>query len=292
MALPEIDPVVFAGGVIDFPDQHLVLGRPVDLILPEAESPAGGLVYSISPELDGGLSFDPSTRKIAGTPDAIKHGILYRYIVTDAAGSTVSFEFRIFVRPTPYNVANEDLVSLLPPNATDFEKAIEAMISQNILPIDDNGHARMPILDAWNPDAIPEHLLPFMGLNLSLIIDASLPIEAQRDLIRNAYNLHSIEGTPQSLLNVIFALGHTGASIVEGTTDGEGNKHWTYYSIQLNENIPIAAGRFLIQLIRNLAPARCKLVSVDVTQANQLWDGSILWDGTYSWGSIVDAGLL
>ena len=62
MALPEIDPVVFAGGLIDFPDQHLVLGKSVDLTMPEAESPVGGLVYSISPELDGGLSFDPSTR--------------------------------------------------------------------------------------------------------------------------------------------------------------------------------------------------------------------------------------
>ena len=134
-------------------------------------------MYSISPALDGGLSFDPSTRKIAGTPHAVNHGSLHRYIVSDAAGSTASFEFRIFVRPTPYNVANEDLVSLLPPNATDFEKAIEAMISQNILPIDDNGHARMPILDAWNPDALPEHLLPFLGLNLSLIIDASLPVD-------------------------------------------------------------------------------------------------------------------
>ena len=287
-----LDPVVFAGGLVDFPDQHFVLEKLVDLTLPEAESPAGGLSYAISPELDGGLSFDPNTRKITGTPDTIKHGILYRYIVADAAGSTASFEFRIFVRPTPYNVANEELVSLLPPNATDFEKAIEAMISQNILPIDDNGHARMPILDAWDPDAIPEHLLPYLGLNLSLIIDASLPVAAQRDLIRNAYNLHSIEGTPQSLLNVIFALGHTGASIVEGATDGQGRKHWTYYSIQLNENIPIAEGRFLIQLIRRLAPARCNLVSVDVTAANQLWDGSINFDGTYSWGSIVDSGLL
>ena len=292
MALPEIDPVVFAGGLIDFPDQHLVLGKSVELTMPEAESSVGGLVYSISPELDGGLSFDPNTRKITGTPDAIKHGILYRYIVTDAAGSTASFEFRIFVRSTPYNVANEELVSLLPPNATDFEKAIEAMISKNILPIDDNGHARMPILDAWNPDAIPEHLLPYLGLNLSLIIDASLPIEAQRDLIRNAYNLHSIEGTPQSLLNVIFALGHTGASIVEGATDGQGTKHWTYYSIQLNENIPIAEGRFLIQLIRTLAPARCKLVSVDVTQANQLWTAPSILTALIRWGSIVDAGLL
>ena len=118
-----LDPVVFRGGLIDFPDQHFVLEQSVDLTLPEAESPAGGLVYSISPELDGGLSFDVSTRKITGTPDTVKHGTLYRYIVVDAAGSRASFEFRIFVRPTAYNIPNEELVSLLPPNATEFEES-------------------------------------------------------------------------------------------------------------------------------------------------------------------------
>ena len=288
------DPIVFANGVFDIPNLTLLINEAVDITLPEAESPAGGIVYTLTPELDtrqGGIGFNASTRKITGKPSKLRHGELFRYTATDVAGMQVSLEFRIFVRATPYTLGNAELISLLPPNATDFEKDLEVMLRENILPVDENMHIRMPILDAWNPDRIPEHLIPYLGINLSMAINTALPVESQRALLKGSYEIHSYEGTPQALLDVIFALGYDGAVIVEGTTDGNGNQHWANYTICLNENISIERGQILIDLVRDLAPTRCKLVGVDVSSANQLWDGSIYFDGKHAFGNIVASGV-
>ena len=192
-----IDQIVFAGGVFDIPNMTFLINEPVDITLPEAESSAGGIVYTLSPELDtmrGGIRFDAATLKISGKPYKLRHGDLFRYTATDAAGQQVSMEFRIFVRATPYTLGNADLISLLPPNATDFEKDLEVMLRENILPVDENMHIRMPILDAWNPDRIPEHLIPYLGINLSMAIDTALPVENQRELLKKSYEIHSYEG--------------------------------------------------------------------------------------------------
>lgn len=281
-----LDPIQFVGRLTDIPNQTFLLGEAVDVLLVEAESPAGGITYTVSPHLDGGLTFDPATRRITGTPTQLRHGEKFRYTALDAAGMQVSLEFRIFVRSTPYTLGNADLISLLPPNATPFEKALEGMLRENILPVDENMHIRMPILDAWNPDTCPEYLLPYLGLNLSMRLNTALPVQRQRDILKASYEIHSYEGTPQALLDLIFALGYDGAVILEGATDAEGNQHWANYSICLNENISIERGQILIDLVKDLAPTRCRLVGVDVSAANQRWDGSILFNGTYAFGTI------
>lgn len=286
-----VDPVTFKGNINDFPDLTFVVSKEVEVTLPEAESAQGGIVYSLSPDLTGGLSFDNETRQIRGTPSEVSDGKLYRYTATDVADCRESLEFRVFVQPTPYTYGNQELISLLPPNATDFEKDLEVILRENILPVDENQHSRMPIIDAWNPETIPEHLIPYLGANFSIAIDSELSAQAQRNLLKRSYELHKIEGTPQALLDVIFALGYSGAAIIENDTDSDGNRHWANYSISLNQNVPIIEGQILINFIKNLAPTRCTLVGVNVTQSDQLWDGSITFDGTYSWGSITDSGL-
>ena len=288
------DPITWAGGVFDIPNPTLLINETVDITLPKAESSAGGIVYTLTPELDtmhGGIGFDASTPKITGKPYKLRHGELFIYTATDAVGQQISMEFRIFVRATPYTLGNAELISLLPPNATDFEKDLEVMLRENILPVDENMHIRMPIRDAWNPDRIPEHLIPYLGINLSIAIDTALPVESQRELLKRSYEIHSYEGTPQALLDVIFALGYDGAVIVEGATDEHGQQHWANYAICLNENITIERGQIMIDLVKDLAPVHCKLVGVDVSSANQLWDGSIYFDGTHAFGNIVPLGV-
>ena len=51
--------------------------------LPEAESGVRPLMYSLSPSLPGGLSFDATTREISGTPDAAAMPATYTYTVRD-----------------------------------------------------------------------------------------------------------------------------------------------------------------------------------------------------------------
>ena len=288
-----LDPCVWSNGLTDYPDLHFVLGEDVgEVLLPEAESPAGGITYTLSPVLGFGLSFDAAVRQIKGIPHMVRHGVLYRYTAVDVIGCSVSLEFRIFVKPTPYNVDNEAFVSLLPSNATEFEKDMEVMLRHNILPVDENMHVRMPILDAWNPSTCPKHLLPYLGINMSVDIAGTLVETKQRELLKTAYGTHAIEGTKRSVLDVIFALGYSGAAIIENAADENGDRHWANYRVTLNQRIPISEAQILLDLIRDLAPVWCKLVGVDVSSSALLWDGSINFDGKHSFGSVIDSGLL
>ena len=78
----------------------------------------------------------------------------------------------------------------------------------------------------------------------------------------------------------------------QGVADSEGVTHWANYSIVLNDAISIAQGEILIDFVKGLAPLRSKLVAVDVSRANQLWDGSITFDGSHAFGEIVNSGVL
>ena len=292
MRVNPLDPCVWSNGLTDYPDLHFTLGEDVDVLLPEAESPAGGITYTLSPMPGYGLSFDSAKRKITGKPHMVRHGVLYRYTAVDIVGCSVSLAFRIFVKPTPYNVDNEAFVSLLPPNATRFEKDMEEMLWNNILPVDENMHVRMPILDAWNPDTCPAHLLPYLGINLSVDVAGVLSENQKRRLLKKSYSTHAIEGSKQSLLEVVFALGYSGAAIIENAEDAQGVQHWANYRVFLNQRIPISEAHALLDLIRELAPVWCKLVGVDVSSSGLLWDGSINFDGTHTFGSVIDSGLL
>ena len=176
---------------------------------------------------------------------------------------------------------------LLPPNATQWELAAESMLRENYLPVDDNLHIKMPIIDAWNPDEIPAHLLPYLGINLSVEVDDALPEEEQRNLLKAAFGIHSYEGTPQSLLDIIIALGFAGAVIQEGVEDpADMTTHWAHYSILINQPITIAEAQRMVELVKDAAPSRCNLVSVDVSASAQVYDSTLTYDGANTYGQI------
>ena len=283
-----IHPVTFDSSV---PIQKYQVGVPVDVTLPEARSAAGIARYSLDPKISHGLSFNPDTHKITGTPSEVVEGELFRYSAISTQGEIAYEDFRIFIIADPYTISNADFISLLPPNATLWEKQTEQVLIESFLPLDKNNHRYVPLIDAWNPNLTDAQLLPYLGQNLSVLVDNLLEEEAQRELLRQSYAIHKIEGTVGSLKRVIEALGYPGSAILEGIADGDGVTHWANYSIAINENIAINVGRALLRLLQDAQPVRCKLVSIDVTAANQLWDGTISFDGTHSFGSIVDAGL-
>ena len=259
--------------------------------MPEAESAVGGITYRLSPIPDG-FAFDESRRQMTGIGSSILTGQLIRYTAIDSDRNTAYLEFRLFIRATPYTYPNEDLISLLPPGATQFEKDVEMMLRASILPVDENSHIRMPIIDAWNPDTVPVHLIPYLGINLSTIIDTGLSEAQQRELLRKSYQVHSYEGTPQALLDVIFALGYSGAVIVEGIAASPiGEDHWADYKILLNEAVPADEASALLDLVKDVAPVWCRLTGIDVSSSTQVWDGSILFDGTYNFGEVTDSGI-
>ena len=67
------------------------------LTLPQATGGTAPLVYSLSPALPAGLSFNQSTRMLSGTPTSALATTSYTYTVTDNNGATASLSFSLTV---------------------------------------------------------------------------------------------------------------------------------------------------------------------------------------------------
>ena len=70
------------------------VGRPVEQYLPHAFAAE---TYALSPALPVGLSFDPASRSITGTPTAVQPATLYTYTASDSDGETDSIKFTLKV---------------------------------------------------------------------------------------------------------------------------------------------------------------------------------------------------
>ena len=85
-------------GAATFADQSYVVGRAVTVMtLPAATGGVGELLYTLSPSLPPGLSFDASSRVLSGTPTTMTAARTYTYTVTDANGATDNISFTIEV---------------------------------------------------------------------------------------------------------------------------------------------------------------------------------------------------
>ena len=81
-------------------DQTYTAGDDIGTVtLPSASSGDSPLAYSLSPALPKGLSFNASTRTIAGTPTASQAARRYTYSVRDTDGDRATLTFSITVAP-------------------------------------------------------------------------------------------------------------------------------------------------------------------------------------------------
>jgi len=99
--------------------------------------------------------------------------------------------------------------SLLPPNATDQERALEGATVRI-------GDVPVPIRDLWNPQACPEALLPWLAWALSVDNwDASWPAQIKRDVIAESLELHRHKGTPWAVERALIVAGSPNARVEE-----------------------------------------------------------------------------
>ena len=83
--------------------------------------------------------------------------------------------------------------SLLPPNATTAERALERAITEAV------GSIPVPVRELWHADTCPAPLLPWLAAALSVDVwDAAWPEQAKRDAIRASFLVHRHKGTAQS----------------------------------------------------------------------------------------------
>ncbi|MCZ4281700.1 phage tail protein I [Kiloniella laminariae] len=100
------------------------------------------------------------------------------------------------------------MTSLLPPNATATERAVEAAtIRINDIPV--------PIADLWDPLRCPAEILPFLAWAWSVDSwDASWSLAIKRKVVATAIKVHRHKGTPGAVQDALDAL-EVGASISE-----------------------------------------------------------------------------
>ena len=92
--------------------QFMHQGESVSRQLPAATGGDGTLTYSVTPAMGNGLSFDPATRRISGTPAAAAPTALYTYTATDADGDTTTLNLLVTVFDLSFKVVSgrKDLV--------------------------------------------------------------------------------------------------------------------------------------------------------------------------------------
>ena len=91
--------------------------------------------------------------------------------------------------------------SLLPPNATDLERRVEAVNSAIAsIPV--------PLRDLWNADTCPLELLPWLAWQLSIDAWKSYwPESIKRERVRQALAIQRRKGTVESVRSVVQSFG-------------------------------------------------------------------------------------
>lgn len=92
--------------------------------------------------------------------------------------------------------------SLLPPNATALERALEMLAATRL---DGIG---TPLRETWSANNCPENLLPWLAWGLSIDQwSADWPLHIRRARVASAIDIQRRKGTPKSVVDVVNSFG-------------------------------------------------------------------------------------
>lgn len=152
-------------------------------------------------------------------------------------------------------------------------------------------------------DLVKAPLLPVLADQFSLLDEAVWLLaeseDARRNLVKNAVELHRYKGTPWAIREVIRLLGfgevtlqeglsnqvHNGAILRDGSRVHGDPKAWALYRVFLKNPIANDQATLLRRLLLSVAPARCRLVSLDYQAVPIRHNGIARRDGQYNHGS-------
>lgn len=181
-------------------------------------------------------------------------------------------------------------MTLLPPNATAFERAAEATLSRPVA---------MPADLMWDPATCPEAFLPWLAWALSVDDwDASWSVERKREVIAASVDIHRHKGTVWAMRRALQVAGlgdaelienygfkfHDGALLHDGSQTHGAPDHWAEYRVVLTRPLTIAQADRARAILEAAAPARCHLKAMDFTEAAAIHNAAIRYDGEYSHG--------
>lgn len=182
--------------------------------------------------------------------------------------------------------------TLLPPNATQLERSIEAVnaaIEDIPVPID-------TVLDPWR---CPAALLPWLAWAFSVDTwDSSWSERTKREVIAASYQVHRTKGSVHSVKLAIEAATGQTPVILENLhrprRDGSCRRNghywrgwqdaWPLYRVILTRPIRNDQAEAVLSILETTAPARSKLASIDYSQVAILRDGQASRNGDYNRG--------
>lgn len=152
-------------------------------------------------------------------------------------------------------------------------------------------------------DQVGTGLLPFLADQFSLLDEAAWMLaeseEARRNLIKGSVAMHRYKGTPWAVREVIRLLGFGEVRLQEGlaglTRNGAANHDgnyvhgdpasWPVYRVFLQRALTNDQAVLLRRLLLSVAPARCRLASLDYRSVPIRHNGVASRDGEYNHGS-------
>ncbi|MBY8957137.1 phage tail protein I [Pseudomonas sp. MIS38] len=143
-------------------------------------------------------------------------------------------------------------------------------------------------------DLVKPKLLSHLADQFSLLDEAAWQLaeseQAKRNLIKNAIELHRFKGTPWAIREVIRLLGFGEVTLQEGAqtnpdTGQNTQTIWPLYRVILKRIITNDQAVLLRRVLLSVAPARCRLVSLDYQSVAIRYNAVARYDGQYNHGS-------
>jgi phage tail protein, P2 protein I family len=176
--------------------------------------------------------------------------------------------------------------SLLPPNSTTLETALEELAS-NLLSID------VPVDQLWSPERVPAALLGYLAWALSVDEwDSSWAESRKRSVIADSVMVHRRKGTPWAVKRTLELMGYGTADLTEYATMpkigdappiggdwyiGWSGMSWADYIVTIKQPIKREDADRIEARLASVAPARCRLWKIIVADGVYYAIGDGLW---------------
>ena len=187
-----------------------------------------------------------------------------------------------------------DQISILPPNATPFERGIEEAIQATAPDLS-------VIRTLLDPVACPADLLEGLAWAFSIEVWGTYwAEEAQRQAIATSVDVHRRKGTVSSIRQALAAVGYgevevierfghetyNGAETFDGSFTHSEPDHWAEYRLRLDRPISSEQADQVRAILANVAPVRARLKLLDFTEVAHTYNARISHDGLNTHGVV------
>ena len=182
-----------------------------------------------------------------------------------------------------------DLSSLLPPNSTEVELALEGAVSGAV-------DINIPVVANARAESAATDHLPFLAWAFSVDSwDTSWASDVKRAAIASSVSIHRRKGTVASVREALAAFGYGDSDIIEASRSpkldaelslDDGARlhdltHWATYAVYVDQPLRLREAELLVSVLEKVAPARCRLKRIEA-RINIALDGGYFLDEGWS----------